>query len=151
MQVGAQHAVVLGIDPAEIEADPGHAAAAVGQEDQIRDAGCGMRERRRRIKKADAGLRALIFFGIAFEEQLRVSRGLTWGEAGNMASASGNRFNVRHSIGCGNFQRSAKWNGILDEQPMSGRDRSDPVLVRQSPTNNGIKILRARGIGQGHQ
>ena len=84
MQVGAEHAVVLGINPAQVHAQPGHGAAAVGQQDQIRRQD---RERRgsggsyrcirgRRGQKSEGGLKVPLRGGVTFEPQFGVAERL---------------------------------------------------------------------------
>jgi len=77
MKVGAEDAIVLGVDAAQVHAKPGHGAAAVCEEDKVGGAGepwsveIGIWSVERRgwfsAEKADGGGYVLVLFDVALE------------------------------------------------------------------------------------
>ena len=135
MQVRAEQTVVLREDASDIDRQPRHRAAPVGEQHEI-VGGIGRRERRRKFfwQEAHRNEDALMLRGVTLAFQHGIARSLSRREAGDVlvADADGGEMR-RHALRCA--QDDAERRAVLDEQP---------VIVRHE-----VHAIQAMTIQQG--
>ena len=89
-QVCAEDTVVFGIHAAKVNAQPRHAAEAVGQQNKVRGLGLWARGGRFGRQKTNCRRNFLRGGGVAFQNQSGFTCVLVWGKAGDESAADRN-------------------------------------------------------------
>ena len=155
MQIRAQHAIVFGLHAPQIRADPRHAADAVGEQDPIGVARREMRWQALRLgpKKTNGGGHVRGRRVVALQNQIGIDPLRARRETSNVTRSDCDGLGVLGDARFARFaprrQGGAKRHAVLDEQPVTGGNRSDAAAIHPVPADDFRQGPRCGGLVQG--
>ena len=151
MQVRPQNTIILRQNPAQINAQPRHAAAPVGQQNSVigfpdpaRSRAGGRRQSRidspgLGLQKLNYALHAPILLTVSLQEKRRLELVLHRGKTGDVLIAGENRLDMWNRRRVFNTKRGAERSVILEQKPVTRWHQSNAPLIEQLPGDHARK------------